>query len=415
MATSDETICVQQNVKILDPNGKSIYGAPCTGALKFTEYSSETVTDDPEVCKITPVQAYMSTNINNKTSTYEDLALKILNFLGYPAVGVTDIHRDQIYEAISTAIELYTRYAGWETQYIATDSRIYEPGVGIRLDHLFTIASMESLHDKGAHPNTFKRSIDQQELANRDIYVNKVPVAINDYYISEKDYETLKNNCREGDKELICLLRDMSEKYPNGIEELCVIPGWFYEYLVERRNYDKDAFKKSKDKIATEGGEKLNIYYEDEKFGKKRDDLFTQRTYDYDMMDYRKVLQVMDYREGSSTTMTSLFSLDAALAQQTFYSYSFSLRGFDLTTYSALRIWNKEYNRVLATKRDWKFNPYTQYLTFIPEPHEHQWFYGVFECAVQRPLIEIIKSPWVFKYALACVKEMIGNVRGKWR
>lgn len=47
-----------------------------------------------EACIVHPVSAYMSTNLNNKNKTYKDVADRILHHLGYPAVSITDIHRD---------------------------------------------------------------------------------------------------------------------------------------------------------------------------------------------------------------------------------------------------------------------------------------------------------------------------------
>lgn len=120
--------------------------------------------------------------------------------------------------------------------------------------------------------------------------------------------------CASADKELVKYLYELSHEYPNGIEELSVISGTLYEFLVTKRGYSQDDFKKSRDKVVTEGGEELTIYAEDPDLGRVRDDLYYQPMYDYDMMDYRKVISVRDYVEGSSTTMTSLFSFESALA-----------------------------------------------------------------------------------------------------
>lgn len=88
----------------------------------------------PAVCEITPIQAYMSTNLNSKIKSYEDVATRILNMLGYPSVGVTDLHRDQIFEAISIAVETYMQYCGYTDELLVFDSRLYEENKGIRID-----------------------------------------------------------------------------------------------------------------------------------------------------------------------------------------------------------------------------------------------------------------------------------------
>lgn len=133
------------------------------------------------------------------------------------------------------------------------------------------------------------------------------------------------------------------------------------------------------------------------------------------MMDYRKVVAVTDYYEGSSTTMSSLFSFEAALASQTFFTYQFSLRGFDLTSWYGLGEWRKTREKMLATKRDWSFNKDTQYLTLSPQPRQDgSRFFAAFRAYVEKPLRVIIKEQWVFKYALAICKEILGRVRSKW-
>ena len=380
----------------------------------ITEKEIETVSD---VCKVTPIDAYMSTSLNSKITSFDKLATRILNFLGYPAVSVPDLHRDQIYEAIAVACELYTKYAGYERQNLVFHSNMYEPSKGVRIDQLCTIASLEAWHDKGANYSAINKShADKLLRSNKDVYVTRVYIPKKDYYISEKDFEMLNTHCKEGDKEVICKLRDISIRFPDGIEELSVISSFLYEYLVTRRGYNKDQFKKSKNKVVTEGGEELTIYMEDEQLGQIRDDLYFENMYDYDIMDYRKVVGVYGYNEGSSTTMSSLFSFEAALASQTFFTYQYTMRGFDLVSWHGLAEWRKTRERLLATKRDWQFNEYTQYFTLSPQPASQPGteFYGVVQCYVERPLRDIIKSPWVFKYAMACVKEILGRIRSKW-
>lgn len=68
----------------------------------------------------------------------------------------------------------------------------------------------------------------------------------------------------------------------------------------------------------------------------------------------------------------------------------------------------------MATQRDWDFNEYTQYFRLTPQPrYGKQRFFGIIEAYVERPLRDIIKSPWVFKYALALVKEMMGRSKSR--
>lgn len=367
------------------------------------------------VCEITPIEAYMSTNLNSKLASYNDVATRILNMLGYPSVGVTELHRDQIYEAISIAVETYTKYCGQSEEVLVFDSRLYKENHGIRLDQLCTIASVEACHETDSIERAVNRGPDQMLVDNKDVYVTRVPIPAIDYYISEKEFELLSANCERADKELLCHLKDMSRRYPDGIEELSIITGMLYEYLVLRRGYKKEHFKKSKDKVVTEGGEKLNIYWEDSDLGRQRDDLHYAKMYDYDMMDYRKVVDVFDFMEGSSSAMSSLFAFETALAATTYYNYQFSMRGFDLTSWTAMNMWRRDRDKLLATKHTWNFNPYTQYFTLTPQPRkDRERFFGVIHCHVEEPLRNIIKSPWVWRYALALCKIILGGIRSKW-
>lgn len=400
---------------LVDEQGNIIKNHDDTIAIQGKTHSSTATTSTSSICDITPIQAYMSTNLNSKIKSYEDVATRILNMLGYPSVGVTDLHRDQIFEAISIAVETYMQYCGYTDELLVFDSRLYEENKGIRIDQLYTIASIEASHDKGAIQRAIDRGPDQILKANKDVYVTRVPIPAVDYYISDSEFEELSANCKEADKELLCHLKDMSHRYPNGIEELSIITGQLYDYLILRRGYSQCQFKKSKDKVITEGGEKLNIYWEDSELGRKRDDLSYAKMYDYDLMDYRKVRSVYDFYEGSSSAMSSLFAFETAMAATTYYNYQFSMRGFDLTSWTAMNMWRKDRDKLLATKHTWHFDPHSQYFTLSPQPRkDRERFFGVLYCYVEEPLRNVIKSPWVWRYALALCKIMIGAARGKW-
>ena len=401
---------------LVDEHTGSVIQGPDSKNL-FTENSVETADTvaSSGVCEITPIQAYMSTNLNSKIKSYEDVATRILNMLGYPSVGVTDLHRDQIFEAISIAVETYMQYCGYTDELLVFDSLLYEENRGIRIDQLYTIASIDATHNKGGIQKAIDRGPDHMLKENKDVYVTRVNIPAIDYYISDKEFEQLEANCKSADKELLCHLKDMSRRYPDGIEELSIISGQLYEYLVLRRGYNKDQFKKSKDKVVTEGGEKLNIYWEDSELGKQRDELQQAKMYDYDVMDYRKVISVYDFQEGSSSAMSSLFSFETAMAATTYYNYQFSMRGFDLTSWTAMNMWRRDRDKLLATKHSWHFDPHTQYFTLNPQPRkDRERFFGVLHCYVEEPLRNVIKSPWVWRYALALCKIMLGGSRSKW-
>ena len=134
--------------------------------------------------------------------------------------------------------------------------------------------------------------------------------------------------------------------------------------------------------------------------------------FDYDVMDYRKVMDVVEFEEGSSTGINTLFTLEQTLAQQTYFSYALGNYGFDLLSWYTLKEFIDTREKLLAIRRDLKFDPRTQYLTMYPQPGKSR-FYGVISCYVERPIRDLIKEQWVYQYALALCKITIGRVRSK--
>ena len=63
-------------------------------------------------CEITPLSAFLSTNLNNKIETYDRLGDRVKRGLDYPLVSL-EIHPDQMRENIQIAVEYFTKYAGF--------------------------------------------------------------------------------------------------------------------------------------------------------------------------------------------------------------------------------------------------------------------------------------------------------------
>lgn len=143
------------------------------------------------------------------------------------------------------------------------------------------------------------------------------------------------------------------------------------------------------------------------------DTLELLNSYDYLMGDYRRVIDVIDFEEGSSDGINTLFTIEQSLAQQTYFSYSLGNYGFDLISWYTLKNWLDTREKVLALRRDVRFDPRSQYMQMFPAPGSTH-FYGIVTCYVERPLVDIIKEPWVYQYALALTKIAIGQVRGKY-
>ena len=130
---------------------------------------------------------------------------------------------------------------------------------------------------------------------------------------------------------------------------------------------------------------------------------------------YRKVVDVYNFEEGTTTGVNTLFTIEQTLAQQTYFSYSLGNYGFDLISWYTLREWLDTREKLLTQRRAYKFNPRTQYLQMTPPPRESGMtrFYGVIGCYLEKPLIDVVKEPWVYQYALALTKIGVGRVRGK--
>lgn len=367
----------------------------------------------PEICNVKPLEAYMSTDLNNKNITYDDISERILHFFGYPAVSVSDLHRNQIYDAISMAVERFYKHAGVVKEYLILDSRLYEQNHGIPIDKLCTISGIISRPDDYATKRSAERGPEQSVKVPDEVYITKDYIFKKDYYLSKSDYELLHKSVEEKDKAEIDMLYAMSQKYPDGIEPLSIISEKLYKYLVTKRKYNTEMFKKSKDTVFTLGGEKQELHTESD-LGREREPLQYNKMFDYDIMDYRKVVSVVNYSESGVSSITSLYNFDTSLAQQFFYTNQFNHRSFGLTTWYALHEWRNLYEKMLAVKRGWHFNKDTQYLTLTPQPRMGERFFGIVECWVERPLKDVLKEPWVFDYALAVCKEMLGRVRSKW-
>jgi hypothetical protein len=91
--------------------------------------------------------------------------------------------------------------------------------------------------------------------------------------------------------------------------------------------------------------------------------------------------------------------------------------GFDLISWYTLKNWLETREKMLATRRSFSFDPRTQILRMYPQPNSNDSntrFYGVVSCYVERPIRDVVKELWVYQYALALTKIVVGRVRGKY-
>ena len=116
-------------------------------------------------CEIAPISGFQSTNLNSKIDNFNRLSDRILRTLGYPFTNV-EIHRDQLYENISLAIEYFSKFAGYTKEYLIFDSNLYKKDYGIKVDDLFTLQNSSTFAEQRDlfTPNKdFTKEIDNTE------------------------------------------------------------------------------------------------------------------------------------------------------------------------------------------------------------------------------------------------------------
>lgn len=138
--------------------------------------------------------------------------------------------------------------------------------------------------------------------------------------------------------------------------------------------------------------------------------------YDSLMLNYRRVVDVFSFEEGTSSGINTLFTLEQTLAQQTYFSYAMGKYGFDLVSWYTLKEWLDVRKKLLSQFWHTRFNDRTQRLYVMPEPNgpNRAKFWGLIGCYVEKPLVHILKEPFVYKYALALTKMALGRIRGKY-
>jgi len=330
-----------------------------------------------ELCQITPISAFMSTNLNSKIECYQQLGERIMRMLGYPMINV-ELHPDQLYDAISMSVEFFTKYAGYTQEFLIFDSNLYEPNKGLRLDNLFTVANTGfNLTQKLAEP----------QRANPD-FTADIPDAL---YVS---LTAIPQSYFASSSALSGAVAS------DGITELQIIDQAIFSELTAFRPSLSASFKKSPQKT-------LSVQCQPVQNATTFNNMF-----DYDVMDYRKVIAVTDFEEGSTNGINTLFTLEQTMAQQTYFSYAMGNYGFDLLSWHTMKDWIETREKMLAIRRDIHFDERTQYFRLMPQPKTAR-FYGVISCYVERPLRDLIKEKWVLDYAVALSKIMWGRILTK--
>jgi len=350
-------------------------------------------------CTIQPLSAFLSTNLNSKIETFDRLGDRIKRSLGYPLVSL-EIHTDQLRENIQIAVEYFTKYAGFTREFLIFDSNMYEKNKGIRLDYLYTLANtdLDSNREKTAGTNP---------LGPGPEFLGSRPPTINNSGLSAGAVETsmyvatstLSASFFASSTTLSSTFAYGSGGLTPGIKKFEIFDHTLYSSITALNQNLSAAFQTTAPQTLTYQGSASNA-------------VFYQNVFDYDIMDYRKVVDVIDFEEGSTTGINTLFTLEQTLAQQTYFSYAMGNYGFDLVSWYTLKEWIDTREKMLAIRRDIKFDPRTQYMQMYPQPGSDR-FYGVIGCYLERAIRDVIMEQWVYEYALALSQIVIGRVRGK--
>jgi hypothetical protein len=327
-------------------------------------------------CEVLPVSAFQSTNLNNKLETYGDLADRIKRSLGYPLITL-EIHQDQLFQNIQIAIEYFSKFAGYTQEFLIFDSQLYEKNRGIRLDHLFTLAKA-GLTDK-------------QKVSNKPVW----PGA--DFTVETPQAVFISTSALGSS--VFSSSSSLSSVFDIGLPEFEIVDKTLYSSITSFNSNLSSVFRESvKRGVSLQSQDTAAVEY--------------SNVFDYDVMDYRKVISVTEFEEGSNQGVNTLFTLEQTLAQQTYFSYAMGNYGFDLVSWYTLKEWLDTREKLLAIRRDLKFDERTQYLQMYPQPGSSR-FYGVVSCYLERPIRDLVKEQWVYEYAVALSKIVIGRVRGK--
>jgi hypothetical protein len=346
--------------------------------------------------------------------------------LGYPMVNL-EVHRNQIYEFLTMSVEYFTKFAGYDTEYLVFDSDLYENGKGIRLDKLFAITPELSESYTGVN-----LTISQDTYGSTNTVVTAgVSAVIFSTTIqvgnsgTPTEYAIKMVNSSNNSTRVSKLVATTNRATGSGAQTST-------EFGIIHTS-SEDLLTVS---TATSGASGLTFVIIGNPVSNgtvtvlPNDYLTTSRgvsasqnafaSYDVLTDDYRKVVDVNGFEQGSTTGVNTLFTIEQTLAQQTYFSYSMGNYGFDLISWYTVKEFLDTREKLLSQKISFKFNSRTQYLQLLPQPtfdsdgNNSSQYYGIVSCYLEKPVVDMLKEQWVYQYTLALTKIAIGRVRGKY-
>lgn len=109
--------------------------------------------------------AFLSTNLNNRITSYDLLAERIFFQLGAPVINL-EIACVAAYDSIAYAIEMFTKFTPGTEEILVFDSSLYTAGKGIKLD---TLLSNTLNPEVSALSSTFQSGYDSNLEAWRKV------------------------------------------------------------------------------------------------------------------------------------------------------------------------------------------------------------------------------------------------------
>lgn len=101
------------------------------------------------------------TTLTTYITSYDELSVRIQYQLGAPLINL-EVTDEQIYDCISNSIEYFTKWAGYTEEYLVFNSKLYVPGVGIKVDDLAT-----QTHEMRTSANPSLSTIYDYDLASQ--------------------------------------------------------------------------------------------------------------------------------------------------------------------------------------------------------------------------------------------------------
>ena len=366
-----------------------------------------------------------STNLANKIASYENLADRICYDLGYPLINL-EIHGQQLYTNIARAIEMYTKFAGYTEEFLVFDSNLYTRGKGLDVEDLLTkTPELTSTYATTIQSSTITTNTVATVTAvtltesKEDEFIPMFNFDVSDVLVDPSEYTftmVLSDTNTQVTKLLSVATSGASEADVSNTEYGTVFTTSteiFELSTTVAGNVVTIGVVPKTNKIGTINGNRNATTINDTTTQTLTSITPVIGNFDDLTKQYRKVIDVYSFDEASNTSVQNLFTIEQSLAQQTYFSYAMGNYGFDLISWYILKQWLETRSKMLSIQRTFKFDERTQHLVLYPEPKVNETFYGVFAAYVERPIRDVIKEPWVFQYALALTKIVIGRVRSK--